>query len=170
MSRFGSEMIAVLHSKLTKGQRYDQWMRVRTGGARILIGARSGIYAPFDDLGAIIIDEEHEASYKSDMTPKYDTIDAAVERGRISDAVVVLGTATPSVVSEYRAENGIYKQLFLRKRYNKTPLPDVSITDMRDELKKGNRSIFSRELFTRIKSCLGGGRPGQNFLKKKTYL
>lgn len=169
MSRFGSEMIAVLHSKLTKGQRYDQWMRVRTGGARILIGARSGIYAPFDDLGAIIIDEEHEASYKSDMTPKYDTIDAAVERGRISDAVVVLGTATPSVVSEYRAEKGIYKQLFLRKRYNKTPLPDVSITDMRDELKKGNRSIFSRELFTRIKSCLAAGSQVILFINRRGY-
>ena len=169
MSRFGSETIAVLHSKLTKGQRYDQWMRVRTGGARILIGARSGIYAPFDDLGAIIIDEEHEASYKSDMTPKYDTIDAAVERGRISDAVVVLGTATPSVVSEYRAGKGIYKQLFLRKRYNKTPLPDVSIADMRDELKKGNRSIFSKELFMRIKSCLAAGSQVILFINRRGY-
>ncbi len=169
MSRFGSEQIAVLHSKLTKGQRYDQWMRVRTGGARILIGARSGIYAPFDDLGAIIIDEEHEASYKSDMTPKYDTIDAATERGRISGAVVVLGTATPSIVSEYRAQRGIYKQLFLRKRYNKTPLPDVSIADMRDELKKGNRSIFSRELFTRIKGCLAAGSQVILFINRRGY-
>lgn len=169
MSRFGSGMIAVLHSRLTKGQRYDQWMRVHSGGARILIGARSGIYAPFDDLGAIIIDEEHEASYKSDMTPKYDTIDAAVERGRISDAVVVLGTATPSVISEYRAEQGVYKQLFLRKRYNKTPLPDVSIADMRDELKKGNRSIFSRELFTRIKGCLAAGSQVILFINRRGY-
>ena len=169
MSRFGSGLIAILHSRLTKGQRYDQWMRVRSGGARILIGARSGIYAPFEDLGAIIIDEEHEASYKSDMTPKYDTIDAAVERGRISDAIVLLGTATPSVISEYRAEHGIYKQLFLRKRYNKTPLPDVSIADMRNELKKGNRSIFSRELFTRIKGCLAAGSQVILFINRRGY-
>lgn len=169
MSRFGSGLVAVLHSKLTKGQRYDQWMRVRTGGARILIGARSGIYAPFEDLGAVIIDEEHEASYKSDMTPKYDTIDAAVERGRISDAVVVLGTATPSIVSEYRASQGIYRQLFLRKRYNRTPLPDVTIADMREELKKGNRSIFSRELFTRIKGCLAAGSQVILFINRRGY-
>lgn len=169
MGRFGSEIIAVLHSKLTKGQRYDQWMRVRNGGARILIGARSGIYAPFEDLGAIIIDEEHEASYKSDMTPKYDTIDAAVERGRLSDAVVVLGTATPSVVTEYRARSGVYEEIFLKKRYNKTPLPDVSIADMREELKKGNRTIFSRELYDRINGCLENKSQVILFLNRRGY-
>lgn len=169
MGRFGSENIAVLHSKLTKGQRYDQWMRVRNGGARILIGARSGIYAPFEELGAVIIDEEHEASYKSDMTPKYDTIDAAVKRGQLSDAVVVLGTATPSVVTEYRARSGAYEEIFLKKRYNKTPLPDVSIADMREELKKGNRTIFSRELYRRINENLENKSQVILFLNRRGY-
>ncbi|MCI8283828.1 MAG: primosomal protein N' [Firmicutes bacterium] len=169
MSRFGGENIAVLHSKLTKGQRFDQWMRVRNGGAKILIGARSGIFAPFENLGAVIIDEEHEASYKSDMTPKYDTIDAAIERGKISKAIVVLGTATPSVVTAYRAKQGFYHEITLKKRYNKTPLPMVNIVDMREELKKGNRSIFSIMLHNKIEENLKTGRQIILFLNRRGY-
>lgn len=167
--RFGNESIAVLHSRMTKRQRYDQWMRVRNNEARIVIGARSGVYAPFDNLGAIIIDEEHDSSYKSDMSPKYDAVDAAVERGRLSGAIVVLGTATPSVVSEYKARQGEYEEIFLRTRYNKTPLPDVSIADMRAELRSGNKTIFSRELFSRIKGCLAARSQVILFLNRRGY-
>lgn len=169
MSRFGSENIAVLHSKLTKGQRFDQWMRVRNGGAKILIGARSGIFAPFENLGAVIIDEEHEASYKSDMTPKYDALEAAIERGRLSKAVVVLGTATPSIVTAYRAKQGLYREITLKNRYNKTPLPTVNIVDMRQELKKGNRSIFSIMLHNKIEENLKAGRQIILFLNRRGY-
>ena len=153
-SRFGSDKIALLHSRLTKGQRYDQWMKAAEGRASIMIGARSGIFAPFENLGAIILDEEHEASYKSDMTPKYDAVEVAAERGRQHGAVVVLGSATPSVVSAYRARSGEFQEIRMKKRYNLTPLPEVSLADMRQELKSGNRSIFSRELYDRINSCL----------------
>lgn len=169
MSRFGSENVAVLHSRLTKGQRQDQWMRVREGRARILIGARMGVFAPFSDLGAVIVDEEHEAAYKSDMTPKYDAIDAAVERGKLSSAVVILGTATPSIVSKYRASKGQYEEIKLTVRYNKTPLPDIETADMRKELRSGNRSIFSRTLWEKASRALNEGRQVILFLNRRGY-
>ncbi len=169
MSRFGAENIAVLHSKLTKGQRYDQWMRVRNGGAKILIGARLGIFAPFDNVGAIIVDEEHEASYKSDMTPKYDAVDTAVLRGRLSSAVVILGTATPSIVSKFRASSGQYREIRLTVRYNKTPLPRIETADMRRELRKGNRSIFSVALYEKASKALQEGKQVILFLNRRGY-
>ena len=169
MGRFGSENVAVLHSKLTKGQRYDQWMRVRSGGAKILIGARLGVFAPFDNLGAVIVDEEHEASYKSDMTPKYDAVDAAVLRAKLSCAVVILGTATPSIVSKFRASAGEYKEIRLTVRYNRTPLPNIEVVDMRDELRKGNRSIFSVSLYKRAEKALREGKQVIFFLNRRGY-
>lgn len=169
MSRFGAENVAVLHSRLTKGQRYDQWMRVRNGGAKILIGARLGVFAPFENLGAIIVDEEHEASYKSDMTPKYDAVDAAVLRGKLSSAVVILGTATPSIVSKFRASAGEYREIRLTVRYNRTPLPHIEIADMREELKKGNRSIFSVSLYEKASKALREGKQVILFLNRRGY-
>ncbi len=169
VGRFGSDKVAVLHSKMTKGQRYDQWMRVRNGGAHILVGARSGLFAPFADVGAIIIDEEHESSYKSDMTPKYDAIDGAIKRASIKGAITVLGTATPSVISKFRAEQGIYREVRLTQRYNKTPLPSVHIADMRQELKNGNRSIFSVALYQKIRQNLDKGRQAILFLNRRGY-
>lgn len=169
IARFGTEAVAVLHSKLTKGQRYDQWMRVRTGGARILIGARSGIFAPFDNLGLIIIDEEHEASYKSDMTPKYDTVDTALIRAKNVGATVILGTATPSIISAYRVSCGEYEELRMRQRYNCTSLPSVEIIDMRRELQHGNRSIFSVALMERANEVLSKGRQVILFLNRRGY-
>lgn len=169
ISRFGSGNVAVLHSKLTKAQRWEQWLKVRRGQAKILIGARLGVFAPFSDLGAIIVDEEHEASYKSDMTPKYDAVDAAVKRGELDSAVVILGTATPSVVSEFRASAGRYQELRLTVRYNKTPLPRVEIADMRRELREGNRSIFSRALYEKSVRALDEGRQVIFFLNRRGY-
>lgn len=169
IGRFGAERVAVLHSRLTKGQRYDQWMQVRNGKADILIGARLGVFAPFERLGALIVDEEHESSYKSDMTPKYDAVDAAVERGKIDGAVVILGTATPSVVSKYRAFCGEYSEILLTERYNKTPLPNISIADMRKELRSGNRSIFSRNLYRKSLRALEAGKQVIFFLNRRGY-
>ncbi len=168
-SRFGRETVAVIHSRLTKAQRYQQWMRARNGEARIMIGARSAILAPLGDPGLIIIDEEHESSYKADQTPKYDAISAALMRGRMSGAVVLLGTATPSVVSMYRSRQGYYRELKLTKRHNETPLPHVSIADMRRELKEGNHSVFSRELYSKMRSALDEGKQIILFLNRRGY-
>lgn len=168
-SRFGRENVAVIHSRLTKAQRYGQWMRARNGEARIMIGARSAVLAPFHDPGLIIIDEEHESSYKADQTPKYDAVSAAIMRGRMSGAVVLLGTATPSIVSMYRSRQGYYRELKLTRRHNETPLPHVSIADMRKELKDGNHSIFSRELYSKMRSALDDGKQIILFLNRRGY-
>lgn len=156
--RFGKNNLAVLHSKLTGRERYDEWSRIKRGEARIVIGARMGVFAPLKDIGLIVMDEEHEASYKADMTPKYDTVDIALKRLGFYSGVLILGSATPSVVSYARAEQGIYKLLTLKERYNKTPLPKVETADMRKELKEGNTSIFSGTLYDSMKEELEAGR------------
>lgn len=169
LERFGEKQIAVLHSKLTQGERYDQWMRVKRGEVRIVIGARSAVFAPFENLGAIIIDEEHETTYKSDMTPKYDTIEVAKELGRLHQAVVLLGSATPSLPSSYQGQLGHYELIRLTERFNKTPLPMVEIVDMREELKQGNKSIFSLELFHQMQLALGEKKQIILFLNRRGY-
>lgn len=136
----------MLHSRLTKRERSDEWMRIKKGEARIVIGARMGVFAPMSDIGCIILDEEHEATYKADMTPKYDTHEVAAKRLMTEKGVLILGSATPSVTSYERVKEGIYNLIELKSRYNKTPLPMVEMADMREELKSGNRSIFSRKL------------------------
>ena len=167
--RFGADAIAVLHSKLSKGERYEQWMRIKQGKVKIAIGARSAIFAPFDNIGAIILDEEHETTYKSDMTPKYDTSEVAVEMGRIHNAAVLLGSATPSLVSAYKANEGEYELIQLTERYNKMPLPAVEIVDMREQLRNGNKSIFSLELYHEIKKCLDEKQQVILFLNRRGY-
>ena len=132
VSRFGKEKIAVLHSKLTKRERFDEWMRVRNGEAKIVIGARIGVFAPLANIGVIILDEEHEATYKSDQTPKYETVDIALKRLMYYDGILILGSATPSVVSYERAREGIYKLIELNHRYNETPLPEISMRIEKD--------------------------------------
>ncbi|MDR0817246.1 MAG: primosomal protein N' [Clostridiales Family XIII bacterium] len=167
--RFGAERLAVLHSKLTNNERYFEWLRIKDGGADIIIGARSAVFAPADDIGLIIIDEEHETTYKSDTAPKYDTIEVALKRSRAANAVCVLGSATPSVVSMYRAKSGLYRLVTLKKRYNETPLPHISIVDMRDELMQGNRSIFSSALHKGIENGLDAGKQTILFLNRRGY-
>ncbi len=169
LSRFGKDRIAVLHSKLSPGERYDQWMAIKKGDVDIVIGARSAVFAPFKNIGIIIIDEEHETTYKSDMTPKYDTVEVAIKRGIQSNALVVLGSATPSVISNYRAETGLYEKIELKKRFNDTPMPRVRIADMREELMAGNKSIFSNELHDRIKKSISDGRQVILFLNRRGY-
>ncbi len=113
---------------------------------------------PLKDIGLIVMDEEQESSYKADMTPKYDTVDIALKRISYYDGVLLLGSATPSVVSYYRVSQGIYRLLTLNKRYNNTPLPKIEIADMRAELREGNTTIFSKALFTGIEDELSSGR------------
>ena len=158
VGRFGKEKIAVMHSKLTPRERFDEWKRIKDGKVSIVIGARLAVFAPLSNIGLIIMDEEHEASYKADMTPKYDTVDIALKRLGYYKGVLLLGSATPSVVSYSRVQEGIYKLITLKERYNKTPLPEVEIVDMREELKEGNTTIFSRRLYSQIREELEEGR------------
>ncbi len=167
--RLGRDKIAVLHSKLSPGERYDQWARLKKGEAKLAIGARSAVFAPLDNIGIIAIDEEHEATYKSDMTPKYDTVEVAIERARANGSLVLLGSATPSVISSYRARQSEYNLLSLKKRYNENPLPHIQIVDMREELKEGNRSIFSRLLFEKMNAILAKEQQVILFLNRRGH-
>jgi primosomal protein N' (replication factor Y) len=169
IGRFGSERVAVLHSKLSSGERFDEWMRIRQGAADIVVGARSAVFAPIRDLGMLIIDEEHETSYKADQSPRYDTIEVAIRRAVRANALVLLGSATPSVVSRYRVETGLYRRLTLKKRYNEIPLPKVHVADMRQELANGNKSIFSAALYRRMEASLRRGRQIILFLNRRGY-
>jgi len=169
IGRFGSENIAVLHSRLSQGERYDEWKRIREGKARIVIGARSAVFAPLSDIGVIIMDEEHEATYKSDMTPRYDTAEVAIKRARAYGAAVIMGSATPSVTTYQRSREGIFRLLSLKKRYNEVDLPEVSVVDMRAELKAGNRSVLSREMYSTMKETLEAGKQVILFLNRRGY-
>lgn len=144
-ARFG-ERIAVFHSGLSMGERYDEWCRIRDGKADIVIGARSAVFAPFDNIGMIIIDEEHEQSYKSEMQPRYNTHEVARFRAKQHGALLLLASATPKIESYYDALCGKKELLTIGKRVNDSKMPTVSVVDMREELAKGNRSILSEKL------------------------
>jgi primosomal protein N' (replication factor Y) len=168
-ARFGEDRVAALHSRLSAGERYDEWMRVKNGEAVVCVGARSAVFAPFWNIGAIIVDEEHETTYKSDMAPKYDTVEVAVKRARASGAVCVLGSATPSVVSRYRAESGLYGLLTLTERVGGAPPPRLHVADMRGELAEGNKTIFSSVLHEKIERSLTEGKKTLLFLNRRGY-
>jgi len=138
--------VAVQHSRLSLGERYDQWHMIKSGRIKIAVGARSAVFAPFDNLGVIIVDEEHESSYKSERTPKYHAVEVARERCRENGALLVLGSATPSVETYYRAENNEIFRCELSERTNSQELPVVYTVDMRKELEAGNRTPFSEKL------------------------
>ena len=140
------QRVAVLHSSLGVGERYDQWKRVRSGEASVVVGTRSAVFAPCEHLGMIILDEEQEHSYKSENSPRYDAREIAIWRGARENALVLLGSATPSVESMYRAKSGIYQLYTLKERYNGKPLPKVEIVDLREELKMGNDLSLSYPL------------------------
>ena len=171
LGRFGADSVAILHSRLTASERYDQWNKISRGDVRIVIGARSAVFAPVRDLGLIVVDEEHEATYKSDFTPKYDTVEVAVKRLQDSDnkGILILGSATPSVVSYSRGKEGIYKIIRMTKRYNETEMPHAEIVDMRQELKEGNRFVLSRRLCEEMRSELEAGRQVMLFLNRRGY-
>ena len=151
-SRFGGK-VGVTHSRMSLSERYDMWKNAAEGRISIMIGPRSALFAPFKNLGIVIIDEEHEHSYKSDTTPKYDARAAALERARLTRSLVIMGSATPSIDSYYKALKGDYVLVNMKNRVNMS-LPSIDIIDMRLELEGGNRSMFSRELLGAIEENL----------------
>ena len=150
VSRFGKR-IAILHSGLSVGEKYDQWARIMNNEADIVIGARSAIFAPLSNIGIIIVDEEHSDTYKSEMSPRYHAREVAIERARKHGAVTLLASATPSVESYTYALLGKYQLLEMNKRYNESSMPEIDIVDMREELESGNKSMFSKSLYNAIK-------------------
>lgn len=166
--RFG-ERVSTLHSKLSEGERFDQFERAKNGEIDVMIGPRSALFTPFNNLGLIVIDEEHESTYKSDNMPKYHARDVAIELAKLHNAMVILGSATPSVNSYYEALKGNYKLYTLDVRAKHAILPKVYITDLRDELKQGNRSIFSNRLKNQISDRLDKGEQTMLFLNRRGY-
>lgn len=167
-SRFG-ENAAIIHSGLSAGERFDEWWRIRTGEAKIVIGARSAVFAPVENLGLIVIDEEHDGSYQSESSPRYVTMDVASFRAEYNNAKLVIGSATPAVESYLNAKNGIYNLVTLTDRINKRPLPDIETVDMKKEIRAGNSSPFSRALKYELKECLDKGNQAIIFLNQRGY-
>ncbi|SFJ61967.1 primosomal protein N' [Thermoflavimicrobium dichotomicum] len=166
--RFGKQ-VAVLHSRLSNGERYDEWRKIRQGEVQIAIGARSAIFAPFQNLGLIIIDEEHETSYKQEENPKYHARDIAKWRAQAHGATLVLGSATPAVESYFKARTGEYEWIQLTERVHGRPFPEVQVVDMREELRKGNRSMFSQLLARSLKECIERGEQAVLFLNRRGF-
>ena len=170
ISRFGKEEIAVLHSKLSIGERHDEWERIRNNEAKIVIGARSAIFAPMKDIGIIIIDEEHDSSYKSESNPKYNAKEIAKYIAKQTKCPLLLGSATPDINTYYRATNNQDIELLtLTKRANKSNLPEVKIIDLKQELANGNRSMLSVDLYTEIEKNLQQKRQTILFLNRRGY-
>jgi primosomal protein N' (replication factor Y) len=163
--------VAVLHSRLSLGEQYDEWRRIRDGEFDVVIGARSAIFAPQPDLGLIVIDEEHEWTYKqSDKSPRYHTRDVALKLAALTHSTIILGTATPDIASFYRAQRGRYHLLSLPERvrpYQGSPMPEISVVDMRDELKAGNRNLISRSLKQAVDSAIAKGEQVILFLNRR---
>ncbi|HVN67675.1 MAG TPA: primosomal protein N', partial [Candidatus Sulfotelmatobacter sp.] len=166
--RFGGR-IAVVHSGLTEKQRADSWRRISAGEAPIVLGARSAIFAPVRDLGLIVIDEEYEHTYKSDKSPRYHTREVADKLAELYNAVVILGSATPSLETYYRAENGTYEKLVLPKRIDDRPLPPVQIVDLRAEMKAGNFGVLSGLLRQELQQTLEKGEQAILFMNRLGY-
>ncbi|MFS0637426.1 primosomal protein N' [Mesobacillus foraminis] len=166
--RFG-DLVAVMHSGLSAGEKYDEWRKIQRREVKVVVGARSAIFAPFENLGIIIIDEEHETSYKQEENPRYHARDVAIQRGLTHRCPVVLGSATPSLESFARAQKGVYTLLSLPERMNQQPLPKVELVDMREELRQGNRSMFSSLLFEKLQDRLEKGEQTVLFLNKRGH-
>ncbi len=164
--RFG-ERVSILNSKMSAGERYDQFERASQGQVDVMIGPRSALFTPFSNLGVIIIDEEHESSYKSETLPRYHARETAIARAKMAQASVVLGSATPSIDSYYRAKQGEYVLLELDKRIEEKPLPVCHMVDLRGELKKGNRSILSEKLQALLGQRLSSGQQAMLFLNRR---
>lgn len=167
--RFG-DRVTIMNSRLSKGERYEQFEKAKKGEVSVIIGPRSALFAPFPNLGLIVVDEEHETSYKSEYPPKYHAREVAIKRGQMAGASVLLGSATPSVESYYHALNGDYKLLTLSKRAKEdSALARVLVTDMRQELKRGNRGIFSNRLQELMRDRLDKGQQIMLFLNRRGH-
>ncbi len=167
-ARFGSTA-AILHSGLSAGERFDEWMRLREGSARIAIGARSAVFAPVENVGVIVIDEEHDGSYSSESSPRYNTFDVAYLRAAGNGCKLVLGSATPSVETYKRAKDGEFELIRLPERINARPMPEVRLVDMRREVRRGNPSPFSATLREKLAECLRKGNQAILFLNRRGY-
>lgn len=148
------DQVALLHSNMSDGERYDQWFNINNKRANLVLGPRSALFAPFENLGLIIVDEEHESSYKQEEAPRYHTRTVVEKLAELTGAKVIFGSATPSLESFYAAQNGKYCYLGLKERFNQKPLPPVSIIDMREELQRGNKNILSNSLYDAINQAL----------------
>lgn len=166
--RFGDKC-AILHSGLSAGERFDEWWRLRSKEAVIAVGARSAIFAPLENLGLIIIDEEHDQSYESETNPRYVTDEVAIKRAEISGAKLVMGSATPKLESYKKAVDGDYQLVEMKERVNKKPLPEIVISDMRREVRSGNVSPFSVALKQELKNTLDSGNQAIIFLNRRGY-
>lgn len=167
-ARFKGE-VAILHSGLSAGERFDEWWRLRSGEAKIAIGARSAIFVPLENIGAIIIDEEHDSSYFSETAPRYNTVEIAKMRAEYNHCKLILGSATPSIESYVEASEGRYNLITLTERINKKPLPEIIIADMRREVKRGNNSAFSLALREELSNTLESGNQAIIFLNRRGY-
>ncbi|MBR1408834.1 MAG: primosomal protein N' [Clostridia bacterium] len=167
-SRFGEDA-AVLHSRLSPGERYDEWRRIRRGEVRVVIGARSAIFAPLDRVGLIIVDEEHEQTYQAENTPQYDARDLARRRCEREGATLLLASATPSLRSFALAQRGDLTLLEMPTRVAGRPLPEVRIIDMREELRQGNRSVFSGAMLDGLTRCMEAGKQAILFVNRRGY-
>lgn len=166
--KFG-DTCAILHSGLTAGERFDEWWRLRSGEAKIAIGARSAVFAPIENVGLIIIDEEHDGSYKSESSPRYETLEIAQFRAKYNNAKILLGSATPSVETYLKATTGEYGLTELKERINSKPLPQIEIADMRREVRRGNNSPFSQALKQELALTLENGNQAIIFLNQRGY-
>ncbi len=164
-----SDGIAVLHSRLSAGERFDEWRRIRLGKARVAVGARSAVFAPMQNVGLIIVDEEHEGSYQSETVPRYNALDVAAYRAKQFGSPMLLGSATPSLLSYYRALSGRYTLLELPSRVQNRPLPAVEVIDMRQEFQAGNNGIFSGKLAQYLGECLEKGQQAMLFINRRGY-
>ena len=167
-ARFGED-VAILHSGLSAGERFDEWQRIRQGDAKIVVGARSAIFAPIQNVGIIIIDEEHDGSYKSESNPRFETHDIAIFRAKFNNCSLILGSATPSVESYYKAKTGEYKLLELPKRVNNQEMPKIQVVDMRSEISSGNTGIFSRQLLNDISECIKHKNQTMLFVNRRGF-
>ncbi|MBP3411009.1 MAG: primosomal protein N', partial [Clostridia bacterium] len=172
-ARFGDHA-AVLHSGLSAGEKFDEWRRIRFGEARVVVGARSAIFAPMENIGVVIVDEEHENTYQSESRPRYDAREVAWRRAAENNAALVLGSATPSIASFMRAMPGVRPEnrlelLEMRERVQGRPLPDVELVDMRGEFERGNHSVFSGKLTQALETCLSAGEQAMLFINRRGH-
>ena len=165
-SHFGKR-VAVMHSGLRIGERFDEWNRIRSGEAQVVVGTRSAVFAPLQNLGLIIVDEEQEHTYKSENAPRYHARDVSIFRGNREKALVLFGSATPSVECMYHAQNGDYALFELQNRYNGKQLPNVEIADLREEIRSGNNGSISSLLVERLSTCIHQGQQAILFLNRR---
>jgi primosomal protein N' (replication factor Y) len=166
---FGDE-VAILHSALSADERAEQWHRIRRGDARIVVGTRSAVFAPVENLALIVVDEEHDSSYKQEETPRYNGRDVAVMRGKLTSSAVVLASATPAIESYHNAEAGKYRLIELKERVERRPLPEVELVDMRSEFQQtGEGQIFSRQLIQEVTDRLDRGEQAMVLLNRRGY-